>query len=220
MSTFIMTLVVGLVRWWVGRYTTGLPPEVRDSRRAEIESDLWEQEREPSAAGYWPNVVALQMFVRTMLGIPADLSWHVEQAIAARRVGEASETRGNVSGSVTQKGFMGVAALMAAFTIIVGVLVSLGMGESHVAGHGVPRFVWGVVGLSAGAMILAGLWASKRSPLLGGILVVVGAVPLASILVWTIFLPVLWLLLAMFVVVRALRFARDAYALWTGPDAG
>ena len=110
--------------------------------------------------------------------------------------------------SVGQKASIVVAALMAALTAVLFVLVSLGMGESHVSGHDVPRFVWGIVGLSTGATILVGLWVSKRSALLGGILVGVGAFPLAAILVWTIFLPVLWLLLATFVVVKAMRFTR------------
>ena len=98
---------------------------------------------------------------------------------------------------------------MAVITAAIGVLVSFGIAESHVAGHDVPRFVWAIVGLSADAMILAGLWANGRSPLLGGILVLAGALPLAFILVWTIFLPVVWVLLAMFTAVRVIRSARE-----------
>ena len=106
-----------------------------------------------------------------------------------------------------QSAFTGIAGLIAALTVILFVSVSLGFFESHVSGHDVPRFVWGIVGVSAGAMILVGLSVGRRLPMLGDIFVVVGASPLAAILVWTIFLPALWILLAMFLLIRALRFA-------------
>jgi hypothetical protein len=54
-------------------YTAGLPTEVREARRAELESDLWEQEA--GAAGCRPTTTALHVLRRFMLGIPADLSW-------------------------------------------------------------------------------------------------------------------------------------------------
>jgi hypothetical protein len=60
-------------------YTAGLPTEVRKARRAELESDLWEQEQEAGAAGCWPTTTALHVLRRFMLGIPADLSWRQQQ---------------------------------------------------------------------------------------------------------------------------------------------
>ena len=116
-----------------------------------------------------------------------------------RRSGVVDESRGQMT-------FMGIAGLMAALTVILFVSVSLGMFENHVSGREVPRFAWGIVGILAGALILVGLAVGRRFTLLGDAFVIVGAFPLAAILVWTIFLPVLWLLLAMFLVVRALRF--------------
>ena len=210
MSMPTMNLAVGLVRRWVGLYTVGLPAEARDARRAEIESDLWEQEEDASLNDSRSYVIAFHVFGRWLMGVPADVSWRLEQVLAARRR-ERERELGNESRG--QMAFMRIATLMAAFTVLVGALVSLGMGERHVSGHDVPRFVWGIAGLSAGTIILAGLSVMRRSPMLGGILVVAGAFPLAAILVWTILLPLLWVLLAMFVFIRALSFVWKRNAL-------
>ena len=32
----------GVARWWTRCYTAGLPLDLREARRAEVESDLWE----------------------------------------------------------------------------------------------------------------------------------------------------------------------------------
>ena len=40
-----LALAVGMTRSWVTLYTSGLPRELRDARRAEIDSDLWEHQR-------------------------------------------------------------------------------------------------------------------------------------------------------------------------------
>jgi hypothetical protein len=147
-----------------------------------------------------PLVTTTEAFGRLLLGIPADLSWSIDQAVGLRR-----EER-FVSGARRQTAFMGIASLMAGLTIVLGVAVSLGMFESHAFGHDVARGVWGVVGVSAGAMILVGLTAGRGLPLVGDLFVTLGAFPLAAILVWTIFLPALWLLLAMSLLVKVFRF--------------
>ncbi len=45
-SASFPTLPVRLVRGWVRLYTAGLPADVRDGRREEIDADLWEHARE------------------------------------------------------------------------------------------------------------------------------------------------------------------------------
>jgi hypothetical protein len=61
---------VVLVRWWTRAYTCGLPRQVRDARRAEIESDLWESAHDASEA-------AAQILPRLAFGIVDDLRWRV-----------------------------------------------------------------------------------------------------------------------------------------------
>ena len=63
------------VRWWVALYTWRLPSELRASRRAEIESDLWEQQQDAALAGRTNREVARVTIHRFMRGILADVSW-------------------------------------------------------------------------------------------------------------------------------------------------
>jgi hypothetical protein len=60
-----------LVRVWTHLYTFALPSEIRDRRRAEIESDAWESEHDPDI----PHYVLL---IRLLRGMPADLLWRLE----------------------------------------------------------------------------------------------------------------------------------------------
>ena len=105
----------------------------------------------------------------------------------------------------TQNAFTGVAALLAALYMVVGVLVWVGIGNPG----DYPRFAWAIVGLSAGAMIVVGLLANRRSPLLGDILVFVGAVPLAVLFLWAI-VPVILVALMVLLRGRARWIARRA----------
>jgi hypothetical protein len=91
----ILARVTRVTRRWVRLYTAGLPPEVREARRAELESDFWEQEQEAAAAGCRPTRTALQVLRRLMLGMPADLSWRQQQGGAQvfRKLGAVARAR-------------------------------------------------------------------------------------------------------------------------------
>jgi hypothetical protein len=65
------------VGWWVAAYTLGLPADVRERRRAEIESDLWEEQCAFSREGRSYSSTAVLTLDRAVRGIPADLSWRV-----------------------------------------------------------------------------------------------------------------------------------------------
>jgi hypothetical protein len=56
-----------VARWWTRVYTAGLPADLRDARRAEVESDLWE-----SLADGAPS---RQILARVALGLADDLTW-------------------------------------------------------------------------------------------------------------------------------------------------
>jgi hypothetical protein len=60
-----------LVRVWTRLYTFALPSEIRDRRRAEIESDVWESEHDPDVPHH-------ALVLRLMRGMPADLLWRLE----------------------------------------------------------------------------------------------------------------------------------------------
>ena len=69
----------GLVRRWVALYTAGLPADIRDARREEIEDDLWCQAHEVD-----PEVASDGVLGRLVFGLWADITWRLEQRHRAR----------------------------------------------------------------------------------------------------------------------------------------
>ena len=78
MSAALLRFAVALVRGWTRLYTWRMPPALRDDRRAEIESDLWEFQHDDDAnAGLR---AAAHLMARLLTGVPDDLGWSVDQA--------------------------------------------------------------------------------------------------------------------------------------------
>jgi len=90
MNSLVMLLAVQCVRAWTWLYTWRMPPALRETRRAEIESDLWEFRSD--AAGDDLLGSALHMLLRLLIGMPDDLGWRVEHAVAAGTL-----TRGSIA---------------------------------------------------------------------------------------------------------------------------
>ena len=76
--TFAPTVVIGLARAWTRLYTGRLDPVLRDARRAEIDSDLWESHEDARRRGCSAAGVALQILGRLLLGAPHDVLWSLE----------------------------------------------------------------------------------------------------------------------------------------------
>ena len=62
-----MSAAVSVARWWTRVYTAGLPADLREARRLEVESDLWE-----SVADGAPS---RHILARLALGVVDDLTW-------------------------------------------------------------------------------------------------------------------------------------------------
>lgn len=77
LSELLRGLAVGCARAWTSLYTCGMPPAMRDGRRAEIESDLWacQRDADDDRAGS-----PLHILLRVLLGMPDDLGWRLDQA--------------------------------------------------------------------------------------------------------------------------------------------
>ena len=65
-------------RWWVQRYTAGLPDHESVSRRAEIDSDLTEHADCRERDGWTPEQITRERLRRLVGGMAADLSWRHE----------------------------------------------------------------------------------------------------------------------------------------------
>jgi hypothetical protein len=66
-------------------YTAGLEPLIRDPRRAEIDSDLWEHAQSGRRNEVGARAVAGQILARCLLGVGADISWRADEALRSRR---------------------------------------------------------------------------------------------------------------------------------------
>jgi hypothetical protein len=68
-----------LVRRWVALYTLGLPSELKQDRRDEIDDDLWCQAQDAAASGRADRSLGSEILTRLVFGVPADVSWRIEQ---------------------------------------------------------------------------------------------------------------------------------------------
>jgi len=112
-----------LVRWWVGLYTRGLPSDVRDGRREEIEADLWGQLEDATPSGRSDRSTASEIVTRLVLGLPADLTWRIAlwaDQYARPATGSSAKRDSRVSGLLAIVGglaFTIAAAIFAGVTL-------------------------------------------------------------------------------------------------------
>jgi hypothetical protein len=78
MSRWLLTLVAAAVRGWTWLYTLPLDGAAQYARRAEIASDLWEFQHDPTRGDDGVES-ALHLLARATLGVPDDLLWCCEQ---------------------------------------------------------------------------------------------------------------------------------------------
>lgn len=182
----MIALVLALTRAWVRSYTRGLPAAARDTRRSEIESDVWEQRRAEHARGRRPLATALGVLGRVLRGVPADLAWRLEQRTRGRlahrlRAGARSAGRHGwtVFPAFVALGYVSGAAGLGT-PALVGTPAKLAMAA------GAAAIVCGVVCLWRGTATVAAAW-----------LVCAGALVPACLIASSAPLALLWALLAM-----------------------
>lgn len=79
-----MRAATALSRAWVRLYTARMPEAVRDSRRAEVDADLWEHQHD-LAGRATPGITASEIVLRTCLGACDDVAWRFEVLRTIRR---------------------------------------------------------------------------------------------------------------------------------------
>ena len=163
-----------LVRAWVRLYTLGLSADDRFSRRAEIESDLWEHRNQAEVDGEQSTVTSLSIAGRWAAGIPADLSWRTSQS--RRRGPSTKETLMTNALSRYWKALAGVTAVATGYQGIdqfrsdeISVVIT--------AGKAIALLLF--VGL--GVLVLSGLVIHRTNPRRGALLVVLGVLPAAAV---------------------------------------
>jgi uncharacterized protein (TIGR03435 family) len=83
MKSPLPNFAIAAVRVWTRLYTWRMEPAVREARCAEIESDLWEFQRDTEGGS---QSFTLQVLVRLILGIPDDVGWRIDQVASSERV--------------------------------------------------------------------------------------------------------------------------------------
>jgi len=78
-----LRFVIALVRTWTRLYTWRMQRAIREARRAEIASDLWEFQQDPGAGRGLSPVI--HVLVRLLLGIPDDLCWRAAHSVRRER---------------------------------------------------------------------------------------------------------------------------------------
>jgi hypothetical protein len=131
-----------LVRQWVRLYTRGVRPESRDRRRDEIDADLWCQLEESALLGRPAGSTDIEILIRWLAGIPADLIWRIEHRGGGVMARLAGASRGGTIGAL----------------LIVGGLALVGLLWRYAAYTTDDRLIWvGSAGNLAIAAALAGM---------------------------------------------------------------
>ena len=195
-----LAVTIGIARSWVALYTLRLPLEIRESRRSEIDSDLWEQQWLAARRGDPALGTAIEVLSRMLLGIFDDLIWRLEAGV--------SVTKGQISVNDTWPMRIGFVVLMAPllFLVLNGVGIMLGNGEFDNAQE---QVLWGLSFLVAPLVAAVGLWLCRTRPKLGLGLVVGGALSTALLMFWMAFITVP---LAILVIAFAIK--RSGLAIW------
>jgi hypothetical protein len=164
-----------LVRGWVRLYTRGLPAELRDARRDEVEDDLWCEHQEAAALGRPTRSLDADRVLRLLFGVPADISWRLTYR------GSAAASSVEMSPAMNTR-TLGVLALLASLSWGIMFILFIPFGEAVWLGPfgviGVFGSVVAAIAFSGVAVGLAGRF-QDRVGLLGAIgapLVALGAV--------------------------------------------
>lgn len=164
-----------VVRRWVALYTRGLPAELRDRRRTEIEGDLWAHAEDAYIAGHPPTSLDVEMLTRLTRGVTADIAWRWSQQVAARPINrkEIVMPKPRSHQALTVIG-VGLAALGLAFAVLSLVVIQQNTDDRPAD---VLAASAGAVAMIAGlALALIGLLVVRGHPTMGRQLAILGGV--------------------------------------------
>jgi len=175
----MLSFAVSLARAWTATYTRGLPADMRDGRREEIDCDLWEHQRLADLARVTTSGTALEILLRLVLGIPADLLWRLEAGASAR-----SERDIRMKESNLVKVAVVIGILLAAATLFAGMGNLVFLTGDWEEGSGFFQRVYGLLVALSGAAVIAGLIVGTRRPNLGLGLVSAGSLGTIVLMFW------------------------------------
>jgi hypothetical protein len=202
-------------RRWVAMYTRRLPEHLRDERRAEIDSDLWEHHAELDDRRERSWLALLEVAGRTITGMPADLAWRSQQLSFARGASGVAPTEGTAMQTTETTSKYGyptwlvvVAAAMAVLASAFGVGALLGGLFGGQSGEDEGMSMWGLFLTLDAATIAVGLLLASRAPIVSVVLVALGAVGFGILSFWMFFTLVAGAVVAIAALLCAPRMVR------------
>lgn len=157
-------------RSWTALYTLGLDEVTRERRRAEIESDLWEQRSHSQEEG--PDL-GFDIIARVVLGMAADVTWRVQSG--GRITAPGTRTQGVKP--MLNKLFVSLTSVVTIFSGVFFIYVALGRTSDGAEGFAAPL-------LGAGLALTGGGLAAFWSPRIGTSLVAAGALLMVFMFPW------------------------------------
>jgi hypothetical protein len=164
-----------LVRGWVDFYTGWVSAETAERRRAEIHSDLWEQQAYARETGAPRIAVSLSLTRRAVTGAPADLLWVHKERAAARSL--PAQQKAREMNSVQRFALRWWWALGAAVLAAVGFTMSIG----QLLQPGMPYLDGTIHAFVASALVASGIVLRARLPRVATALTVGGAFSFAAL---------------------------------------
>ncbi len=158
-----------IARSWVACYTGLVGAEASERRRAEIESDLWEQQAEARARNLPPLAVRFSIARRVIAGIPADLFWVHTQRLAAR--GRPAERKARPMTALLRF----AATWWWTITATTLAATNIWLGAGNLAMPGMPYLEGTIQAFTLAALILAGVALQRTAPRVAAALAVAGA---------------------------------------------
>jgi hypothetical protein len=145
----VIALALALARAWVRIYTCGMSPAVGQARRAEIESDLWEQRHEEQSRRRRALATTLHLLGRVIRGVPSDLSWRIEHR-SRRRIAVRHHAW------IVFPAFVEISYITGAARV--GTPSAVDAPEQVAMALGAAAILWGVVMLWRGTAPVAAAW--------------------------------------------------------------
>ena len=145
-------------RRWVRTYTAALPTEVRDARRAVIDSDLWEHLADAYAHQRRPFATQMEVLGRMVIGAPSDITW---------RHHAGHNMKENRSMRQTRLGWIALFCVTFSLTLFFGanLLIDGNEGDTSAGGQDISwilAFPIGVVLVGTIGLIATAMWIRER----------------------------------------------------------
>ncbi len=183
----MLALSTSLTSRWTGFYTRKLPDSQRQERLGEIESDLWEHASHGRRAALSEADIAYEIFLRLVLGIPADLLWRRSVFAGASGIRTATGSLHLSQGALKMTKRV-LVSLANAVAVAGGLFLILNALRSGLIGGSTGDVLFALVEVLCAALLIGGVIYARKSPRTGTLLMIAGATLAAGWHFWALWL--------------------------------